>query len=121
MVVEGASLGFATSVFRTILSEQSMEQFGRLLNHAGIDNAKLIELFPPNKRDEDCLARHFEAEDMRQLVAFYQKNQKDSIKEELLAKIQDMMSGGEEAKKPAEVNDIPSCHDMKRLLSKKIR
>ncbi|KAI9479491.1 armadillo-type protein [Zychaea mexicana] len=99
LVKDGASLEFATSVFRTILSEQSIDQFGKMLINTGMD-AKLIELFPPNKREEDCLARHFEAEDMKQLVGFHQKNLKDSIKDEFMVKLKDMMS--EEAK-PNEV------------------
>ncbi|ORZ02313.1 armadillo-type protein [Syncephalastrum racemosum] len=91
LVKDGAALDFATSVFRTILAEQSIEQFGRTLINANLDH-KLIELFPPNKREEECLVRHFEAEDMKQLVAFHQKNQKDSIKYQLRAKLTEMMS-----------------------------
>ncbi|KAI7860612.1 armadillo-type protein [Circinella umbellata] len=91
LVKDGASLEFATNVFRTILSEQSIDQFGKMLISSGMDS-KLIDLFPPNKREEDCLARHFEAEDMKQLVGFHQKNLKDSVKGEFLVKLKDMMS-----------------------------
>lgn len=99
LVKDGASLEFATNVFRTILSEQSIDQFGKMLISSGMDS-KLIDLFPPNKREEDCLARHFEAEDMKQLVGFHQKNLKDSVKGEFLVKLKDMMS---EESKSAEV------------------
>lgn len=87
----GASLGFITSVFRTILGEQTIEQFGRMLINAGMDE-KLIEFFPPNKREEECLARHFEAEDIKQLVAFYEKNQLEALKTEMMANLKKMMS-----------------------------
>lgn len=86
----GASLEFATSVFRTILSEQGIDQLGKMLVNADMDS-KLIELFPPNKREEDCLVRHFEAQDMKELVEFHQKNVMDSIKKDLLAKLHGMM------------------------------
>ncbi|KAI8148699.1 armadillo-type protein [Fennellomyces sp. T-0311] len=99
LVKDGLSLDFATNVFRTILSEQSIDQFGKTLINTGMDS-KLIELFPPNKREEECLARHFEAEDMRQLVGFHQKNLKDSVKDDFLVRLKDMMS---EETKPAEV------------------
>lgn len=87
----GASLEFATSVFRTILSEQGIDQLGKMLVNADMDS-KLIELFPPNKREEDCLVRHFEAQDMKELVEFHQKNVMDSIKKDLLAKLHAMMT-----------------------------
>ncbi|CDS03997.1 hypothetical protein LRAMOSA06952 [Lichtheimia ramosa] len=90
LVKDGASLEFATSVFRTILSEQGIDQLGKMLVNADMDS-KLIELFPPNKREEDCLVRHFEAQDMKELVEFHQKNVMDSIKKDLLAKLHGMM------------------------------
>ncbi|KAI9299375.1 armadillo-type protein, partial [Cunninghamella echinulata] len=93
------SLGFATSVFRTILTEQNVEQLGKHLVTCGMDT-RLLELFPPNKREEECLSRHFEAEDMKQLVSFHQVNQKNSMKVDLLSNLKQMLN--DEAK-PTEV------------------
>ncbi|KAI8331702.1 armadillo-type protein [Chlamydoabsidia padenii] len=90
LVKDGHSLGFATAVFRTILSEQSIDQLGKYLVSSGMDT-RLLELFPPNKREEECLARHFEAEDMKQLVGFHQRNQKNSMKGDLLSNLKHML------------------------------
>lgn len=51
----------------------------------------LLDLFPPNKREEECLARHFEAEDMKQLVGFHQRNQKNSMKGDLLSNLKHLL------------------------------
>lgn len=98
----GYSLGFATSVFRTILTEQNVEQLGKYLVTCGMDT-RLLELFPPNKREEECLSRHFEAEDMKQLVSFHQVNQKNSMKVDLLSNLKQMLN--DEAK-PTEVSQF---------------
>ncbi|KAG0175567.1 hypothetical protein DFQ28_008854 [Apophysomyces sp. BC1034] len=90
LVKDGLSLSFSTMVFRTILGEQTIDQLGRSLINAGLDD-KLIELFPPNKREEECLVRHFEAEDMKPLVEFYQRNQKNSMKEDLVVTLKEML------------------------------
>ncbi|KAI9312573.1 armadillo-type protein [Dichotomocladium elegans] len=99
LVKDGASLEFATSVFRTILSEQGIDQLGKQLIHAEMDQ-KLIELFPPNKREDDCLVRHFEAEDLKELVDFHQKNKKNAIKNDLLTSVRNQLT---EKVKPSEV------------------
>jgi len=92
LVKDGYSLQFATAALKTILGEQSMDQLGRALIGSGLD-IKLIDLFPPNKRDEECFARHFEAEDMRPLIEFHQRNQRNSHKDELLAHTKEMLNG----------------------------
>jgi hypothetical protein len=94
LVKDGHSLNFVTSVFRTILDEQNIEQLGRSLASEGI-NSRIIDFFPPNKRDEDCLARHFEAEDMKELVDYYRKNKKNSKKGTLLSELSEMMENEE--------------------------
>lgn len=86
----GHSLQFVTATFKSILLDQSMDQLGRALISCGLDS-RLIDLFPPNKRDEECLARHFEAEDMKPLVEFHQRNQRNSHKDEILDHMKDMV------------------------------
>ncbi|ORZ24054.1 armadillo-type protein [Absidia repens] len=90
LVKDGHSLGFATAVFRTILSEQSIDQLGKYLVLSGMDT-RLLEFFPPNKREEECLIRHFEAEDMKALVGFHQRNQKNSMKGDLLSNMKNLL------------------------------
>ncbi|KAI8073210.1 armadillo-type protein [Gongronella butleri] len=84
LVKDGHSLSFATTIFRTILNEQSVDQLGRYLIAAGLDT-RLMELMPPSKRTDEEFAKHFEAEGMKQLVEFHHRYQKDSVKKELLA------------------------------------
>ncbi|KAI8093523.1 armadillo-type protein [Halteromyces radiatus] len=91
LVKDGHSLVFATAVFRTILTEQNIDQLGKYLVLSGMDT-RLLELFPPNKREEECLSRHFEAEDMKQLVGFHQRNQKNSMKGDLLSNLKHLLS-----------------------------
>ncbi|KAI9477714.1 MAG: armadillo-type protein [Benjaminiella poitrasii] len=92
LVKDGHSLDFTTTVFRTILNEQSIEQLGRALTSEGL-NSRIIEFFPPNKRDEDCLVRHFEAEDMKEFVNYYRHNKKNSIKGTLLNELSELVQG----------------------------
>ncbi|CAO3589979.1 unnamed protein product [Absidia cylindrospora] len=54
-------------------------------------DTRLLELFPPNKREEECLSRHFEAEEMKQLVGFHQRNQKNSMKGDLLSNLKGLL------------------------------
>lgn len=92
LVKDGHSLNFTTTVFRTVLDEQNIEQLGRVLASEGL-NSRIIEFFPPNKRDEDCLVRHFEAEDMKELVDYYRRNKKNSMKGSLLAELSELLQG----------------------------
>ncbi|KAI8989512.1 armadillo-type protein [Pilobolus umbonatus] len=92
LVKDGYSLDFTTTVFRTILTEQSIEQLGRSLTSEGL-NSRIIDFFPPNKRDEDCLVRHFEAEDMKEFVEYYRRNKKNFKKGSLLTELSNQMEG----------------------------
>ncbi|CAO3656230.1 unnamed protein product [Mucor fragilis] len=92
LVKDGHALNFTTTVFRTVLDEQNIEQLGRILASEGL-NSRIIEFFPPNKRDEDCLVRHFEAEDMKELVDYYRRNKKNSMKGSLLADLTELLQG----------------------------
>ncbi|KAI8368762.1 armadillo-type protein [Blakeslea trispora] len=94
LVKDGHALNFTTTVFRTVLDEQNIEQLGRALAAEGL-NSRLVEFFPPNKRDEDCLVRHFEAEDMKELVDYYRRNKKNSIKGSLLNELSEKMQDEE--------------------------
>jgi hypothetical protein len=92
LVKDGHALDFTTTVFRTVLDEQNIEQLGRALASEGL-NSRIIDFFPPNKREEDCLVRHFEAEDMKELVDYYRRNKKNSMKGSLLAELSELLQG----------------------------
>ncbi|KAG0993726.1 hypothetical protein G6F28_006418 [Rhizopus arrhizus] len=103
LVKDGYALDFATTVFRTVLEEQSIEQLGRFLSSEDL-NGRVIEFFPPNKRDEDCLVRHFEAEDMKEFVDYYLKNKKNSKKGSLLNELSDQLT--DDATETAVINYV---------------
>lgn len=90
LVKEGLSLQFVTAVFKAYLGEQSIEHLGGSLKKAGIDN-KLLEFFPPNKRDEEYFARYFGAEDMKQLVEYHSQKQRNSLKEQTIDHVKEML------------------------------
>ncbi|CAI2182119.1 10440_t:CDS:2 [Funneliformis geosporum] len=90
LVKEGLSLQFVTAAFKAYLGEQNIDHLGSSLKKAGIDN-KLLEFFPPNKRDEEYFARYFEAEEMKQLVEYHSQKQKNSMKEQTIEHVKDML------------------------------
>ncbi|KAI9480181.1 hypothetical protein LPJ78_001242 [Coemansia sp. RSA 989] len=66
---EGVALRFLTDMLQVYLLDNNIKQLHKLLSKAKIPS--LVEFFPPNKRDDDCFARHFEAEDMPQLIELH--------------------------------------------------
>lgn len=55
---------------------------------------RLLDFFPPNKRDEESFARHFEAEDMKQLVTFQSKKQLFIRKETIVEHVKSVLEEG---------------------------
>ncbi|KAJ2628629.1 hypothetical protein H4R22_003778 [Coemansia sp. RSA 1290] len=66
---EGVALRFLTDMLQVYLLDNNIKQLHKQLSKAKIPS--LVEFFPPNKRDDDCFARHFEAEDMPQLIELH--------------------------------------------------
>ncbi|GES75542.1 ARM repeat-containing protein [Rhizophagus clarus] len=88
---ENYRLATAIGLFASAyLGEQSIEHLGGSLKKAGIDN-KLLEFFPPNKRDEEYFARYFEAEDMKQLVEYHSQKQRNFLKEQTIDHVKEML------------------------------
>jgi len=83
--------------------DQNVDQFGLNLHKAGMSD-RLLDFFPPNKRDEDSFARHFEAEDMKQLVTFQNKKQLIMRKESVIENVKVLLEEG----KITEVRLLPS-------------
>ncbi|KAI8988265.1 armadillo-type protein [Mycotypha africana] len=98
LIKEALALNFVTSVFRTVITEQNVDQLGRMLTSEGL-NARIVDFFPPNKRDEDSLIRHFEAENMKSLVDYYRKSKKNSVKTTLLNELSELVQGEESSDK----------------------
>ncbi|KAJ3141453.1 hypothetical protein HK101_003381 [Irineochytrium annulatum] len=90
LVKEGTSLQFVTGVFQSYLDEQNIDHLSTLLKKSGMDD-KLLEFFPPSKRQEEYLARHFEAEGLKSLVDFYKKRQGNVIKDQLLVELIELL------------------------------
>jgi hypothetical protein len=84
------ALDFTTTVLRTILEEQDIEQLGRYLASEEM-HTRVIEFFSLSKRDEDCLVRHFEAEEMKKFVDDYLKSKKNFRKSNLLLDVSHQM------------------------------
>ncbi|KAJ3217778.1 hypothetical protein HDU67_007333 [Dinochytrium kinnereticum] len=90
LVKEGSSLQFVTGVFQSYLQEQNIDHLSTLLKRSGLDD-RMLEFFPPNKRQEEYLARHFEAEGLKSVVDFYKKRQGNAIKDIAKAQVKDML------------------------------
>ncbi|KAJ3299180.1 hypothetical protein HK104_009784 [Borealophlyctis nickersoniae] len=93
LVKEGASLRFVTGVFKSYLEDHSIDHLAALLKKSGVDN-KLLDFFPPNKRQEEYLARHFEAEGLKPLVDYYKKRQQFAVKDQVKATLHDLFAEG---------------------------
>ncbi|KAI8802882.1 armadillo-type protein [Cladochytrium replicatum] len=99
LVKEGVSLQFVTNVFKYYLEEQSIDHLATSLKKSGMDD-KLLEFFPPNKRGEEYLVRHFEAEGLTSLVTYYKKRQVGALKDGTKDKFKEMFESG---KSPVEI------------------
>ncbi|KAJ2765293.1 hypothetical protein IWQ57_004834, partial [Coemansia nantahalensis] len=66
---DGLALRFATDVLRIYLGSNNIEQLRKALARGKITD--LTAFFPPNRRDDDSVARHFEDEGMPELTALH--------------------------------------------------
>ncbi|KAJ3009619.1 hypothetical protein HKX48_007851 [Thoreauomyces humboldtii] len=82
LVKDGASLQFMTGVFRSFLEDNKIDQLATAIKKGGLDD-KLMEFFPPGKREAEYVARHFEAEGLKPLVAYFNKRQQSAVKEQV--------------------------------------
>ncbi|KAI8321243.1 ARM repeat-containing protein [Martensiomyces pterosporus] len=86
LVKDGLALRFITDLLRVYLKDHTSKQLHNALVAAKIPY--LIEFFPPNKRDDDCFARHFEAEDMPELIELHLASQANASRSEFAAAIE---------------------------------
>jgi hypothetical protein len=95
---------FLTGVLRSYLDEQNIDHLTSMMKRAGITDS-LIEFFPPNKRQEEYLIRHFELEGLKSVLDFYKKSQGNVVKEITKAKLVELIQAG---KSQGEVGKL--CH-----------
>ena len=88
----GSSLQFATGVLQTYLAEQSVDALVLTLQKTGIDD-RLHDLFPPNKRGDEFLARHFESQGLKPVVDFYKRKQAFVIKVDAQRMLVELLGG----------------------------
>ncbi|KAJ2723920.1 hypothetical protein GGI07_002298 [Coemansia sp. Benny D115] len=70
---DGIALRFMTDMVRVYLKSNSISQLNKLLNKARI--RQLNDFFPIGKRDNDCFVRHFEAEDIPEVIELHNATQ----------------------------------------------
>ncbi|KAI9353379.1 armadillo-type protein [Zopfochytrium polystomum] len=92
LVKDGASLEFLTGVFQTYIHEQNVDSLCQSLQKSGLDD-RLLEFFPPKKRQEEYLARHFETEGLKAIVDFYKKKQASLVKAEIKQQLLELLQG----------------------------
>ncbi|KAI8826630.1 armadillo-type protein [Fimicolochytrium jonesii] len=82
LVKDGAALQFVTGVFRSYLEDHTIDQLSMAIKKGGLDT-KLLEFFPPGKREAEYVARHFETEGLKPLVEYFNKKQQSVVKEQV--------------------------------------
>ncbi|KAJ2782090.1 hypothetical protein GGI15_003024 [Coemansia interrupta] len=70
---DGIALRFMTDMLRVYLRANTAAQLNRALGKARI--RQLTDFFPPAKRDADCFVRHFEAEDLPEIIELHNASQ----------------------------------------------
>ncbi|KAI7820720.1 hypothetical protein BX661DRAFT_125514, partial [Kickxella alabastrina] len=70
---DGSAMQFMTELMRVYLKGNTPAQLNKLLGKAKI--RLLTEFFPLGKRDTECLVRHFEAEDMPEIIELHTATQ----------------------------------------------
>ncbi|KAJ1940686.1 hypothetical protein FBU59_003736 [Linderina macrospora] len=89
LVKDGLALRFITDVMREYLKTHTAQQLHVALIRGKI--ASLVDFFPANKRDDDCFARHFEAEDMTALIEMHIASQANVNRNEFIAQIESIL------------------------------
>ncbi|KAJ1879292.1 hypothetical protein LPJ57_002921 [Coemansia sp. RSA 486] len=78
---DGVALGFMTDVLRVYLRDNSGQQLSKALKSAKI--RQLADFFPAAKRDSDCFVRHFEAQDLPQIIELHAAQQTIAMRDAL--------------------------------------
>ncbi|KAJ2394324.1 hypothetical protein GGI05_002085, partial [Coemansia sp. RSA 2603] len=107
---DGIALRFMTDMLRVYLRANSAAQLNRALGKARI--RQLTDFFPPAKRDSDCFVRHFEAEDLPEIIELHNASQavaqRDALVLDIVRTARD--AGASAANDDAEEHDEAAAH-----------
>ncbi|KAJ1879071.1 hypothetical protein H4R99_004773 [Coemansia sp. RSA 1722] len=82
---DGVALGFMTDVLRVYLRDNNGQQLSKALKSAKI--RQLADFFPVAKRDNDCFVRHFEAQDLPQIIELHTAQQTVAMRDALVVEM----------------------------------
>ncbi|KAI0321176.1 ARM repeat-containing protein [Amylostereum chailletii] len=89
LVKNDIAVGVLTVIFRSYLSEQSMEHLAGALKRGGIKD--LLLFFAPNKRETKVLDEYFRKEGLPQVADWWTKRQNSLIKDDIVKAIHDAL------------------------------
>lgn len=114
LVKEGISLTFVTKVFQIWLKERDIANISTVLKRAEL-NGKLPEFFPPSKKSQENICKHFTAHGLEKLVDFqkqheiavtrreFQHHLKEMIDQE--TSVKEMIASAKDEMKKAELQE----------------
>ncbi|KAJ3028801.1 UNVERIFIED_CONTAM: hypothetical protein HDU68_000842 [Siphonaria sp. JEL0065] len=94
LVKDATSLTFITTVFQTYLLDQPVDQLTTLLARVNLVDDKMLEFFPPNKRSDENVAKHFESTGLKALVEYNKKRKGDVVKVRVAEEVRELIAGG---------------------------
>lgn len=89
LVKDGISLRFVTSVFKVYLEHQSIEQLSSALRKGSITD--LLKFFPAKQQNFQALYDHFNNSGLKQVADYYSLKLRNSIREETIAGVSEMV------------------------------
>ncbi|TFK20958.1 basic leucine zipper and W2 domain-containing protein 2 [Coprinopsis marcescibilis] len=93
LVKNDVAVNAVTIIFRSYLSEQTMDHLSATLKRGGIKD--LTAFFPPNKRESKNLEEHFKKEGLPQVAEWWTKKQYAAIRENITRELADLVERGE--------------------------
>jgi hypothetical protein len=99
IIAKGSVLEFVTFLFKDFLATENMDDLVVLLRKARLDD-KLLDLFPPQKRNLADFESHFKAEGLDKLVEHNAKKVQERQLEELKVHLTEMLTSDPPAELP---------------------
>ncbi|PVU87947.1 hypothetical protein BB561_006107 [Smittium simulii] len=96
LVKDGYALQFFTMLLRAYLKKQHVQNFFSILSR---NRVELIDYFPFNKRTDEYFIRHFDSEDMHDIIKYKKDRQVVEFRDLLMQQIADII-GSEGDRKP---------------------
>ena len=89
LVKNDTAIGVLTTIFRSYLSEQSIDHLSGTLKRGGIKD--LLAFFPPNRRETTVLDAHFRAQGLPQVADWWTKRQNALIRDDVVKAIKEAL------------------------------